>query len=87
MSNNHYSLLNLNFRSCNNYLIRFCSYLSGILLAANVLRVGDVALCCPEASGRQGYGACKLLRAGLFLNHFKCLLHIFSCTEQINTYR
>jgi hypothetical protein len=36
---------------------------------------------------RQGYGACTLLRAGLFLNHFKCLFHIFSYTEQINTCR
>ncbi len=34
---------------------------------------------------RQGYGACTLLRAGLFLNHFKCLLHIFSNLEHINT--
>jgi hypothetical protein len=30
----------------------------------NGLRAGDVALCCPEASGRQGYGACTLLVAG-----------------------
>jgi hypothetical protein len=30
---------------------------------------------------RQGYGACTLLRAGLFLNHFKCLFHVFSYIE------
>jgi len=34
------------------------------ILATNGLRAGDVALCCPEDSGRQGYGACTLLVAG-----------------------
>jgi hypothetical protein len=33
------------------------------ILATNGLRVGDVALCCPEASGRQGNIAYTLLAA------------------------
>jgi hypothetical protein len=33
------------------------------MLSANGLRVGDVALCCPEASGRQGNIAYTLLAA------------------------
>ena len=53
-------------------------------LAGNVPRTGARN---PVLRLRQGYGACALLRAGLFLNHFKCLFHIFSDTEQINTCR
>ena len=37
---------------------------------ANGLRVGDVALCCPEASGRQGNIAYTLLAGRAFF----CLL-------------
>jgi hypothetical protein len=53
-------------------------------VVANGLRAGARN---PVLRLRQGYGACTLLRAGLFLNHFKCLFHIFSYTEQINTCR
>jgi hypothetical protein len=35
-------------------------------MAYNGLRVGDVALCCPETSGRQGNIAYTLLQAGVF---------------------
>jgi len=33
-------------------------------MTANGFRLGDVALCCPEASGRQGNIAYTLLWAG-----------------------
>jgi len=33
-----------------------------------VLRVGDVALCCPDASGRQGNIACTLLSVCSFIH-------------------
>jgi hypothetical protein len=36
----------------------------GFLKAKGFVLGGVVALCCPEASGRQGYGACTLLVAG-----------------------
>jgi hypothetical protein len=41
-----------------------CLLYDFVTITANDLRVGDVALCCHEASGRQGYGACTLLVAG-----------------------
>jgi hypothetical protein len=68
--------------SVKKYKILICIW--SIIIATNGLRAGARN---PVLRLRQGYGACTLLRAGLFLNHFKCLLHIFSCTEQINTYR
>jgi len=36
----------------------------------NVLRVGDVALCCPEAAGRQGNIAYTLLAVCTFSHLF-----------------
>jgi hypothetical protein len=69
---------------CSNRCLGYYFFGVGHKISANVLRAGDRN---PVLRLRQGYGAWTLLRAGLFLNHFKCLLHIFSCTEQINTYR
>ena len=53
-------------------------------IAPNVLRVGARN---PVLRLRQGYGACTLLRAGLFFYYLKCLFHIFSNTEHINSTR
>jgi len=53
----------------------------GASLEPNVLRAGDVALCCPEPSGRQGYGACTLLWAGLFSYHLEILFFTVAYTQ------
>jgi hypothetical protein len=52
-----------------------------VKFAHNVSRAGARN---PVLRLRQGYGACTLLSAGLFLYHFKCLFQIFSNTEHIN---
>jgi len=39
-------------------------YVYRLKLTTNVWRVGDVALCCPDGSGRQGNIAYTLLPAG-----------------------
>jgi hypothetical protein len=41
--------------------------MSSLKLPHNGLRVGDFALCCPEASGRQGNIAYTLLAAGSYI--------------------
>ena len=53
-------------------------------VADNVSRAGDRN---PVLRLRQGYGACTLLRAGLFLYYLKCLFQILTNSEQINTIR
>jgi len=46
----------------------------GFSMCGNVLRVGDVALCCPETSGRQGNIAYTLLGAGCSISSNSNLL-------------
>jgi len=69
-------------------------------LAHNGLQIGDVAglgalnfqfttkdfsSTTVQITTEPAISANVLLRAGLLFNHFKCLLHIFSNTEHINT--
>ena len=45
--------------------------MKGLFIVANGLRVVDVALCCPDASGRQGNIAYMLLKAVYFIANGK----------------
>jgi len=60
-----------NFAKCWHFVFHFYLKILSLhgrpTITHNGLRVGDVALCCPEASGRQGNSACTLL--GVVFNY------------------